>query len=164
MDFTAQEQKKEVKKENYMEVHMDARPENESLARLTVAGFLAQMNPTLEVVSDIKTAVSEAVTNAIIHGYQWKEGMQTTGKVHIFCKRRDSLFEVEIRDDGCGIADVALAMEPLYTSRPDLERSGMGFSFMEAFMDELEVESVLEQGTRIKMKRNIEKDDGLGEE
>ena len=118
---------------NEMELIFDSRSANESFARVTVASFMTSLNPTLEEVSDVKTAVSEAVTNAIIHGY------------------------VEISDQGKGIEDVKQAMEPLFTTRPELDRSGMGFSFMEAFMDLLEVESEVGKGTTVKMAKTIGK-------
>mgnify|MGYP000127493901 CR=1 FL=1 len=121
----------------------DSNSENESLARTVVAAFLARLDPTLEELGDVKTAVSEAVTNAIIHGYDGKPGKV---KIHIW---------IEVADQGVGIGDVNRAMEPLFTTRPEMERSGMGFAFMEAFMDELHVESQVGQGTTIRMKKKI---------
>ena len=135
---------------NEMEIIFDAVSANESLARVAVAAFVTEKNPTLEELSDIKTAVSEAVTNAIIHGYNGKEG-----KVRMHCKWSDKVLEVEIEDKGVGIENIKQAMEPLFTTRPDADRSGMGFSFMEAFMDELEVESTLGEGTLIRMQKEI---------
>ncbi len=137
---------------NEMELIFDSRSSNESFARVTVAAFMTALNPTVEEVSDVKTAVSEAVTNAIIHGYQ--------GEVHniyIRCRTEGRALYIEIEDKGRGIEDVQAAMEPLFTTKPDLDRSGMGFSFMEAFMDELEVESWPGKGTTVKMKKNIGK-------
>lgn len=137
---------------NEMELIFDACSKNESFARVTAAAFLTQLNPTLEEVADVKTAVSEAVTNCIIHGY---EGTQ--GKIHMKCTIEDNVFEVTISDDGCGIPDVRKAMEPMYTTKAELERSGMGFSFMEAFMDKLEVISEPGKGTTVKMEKTIGK-------
>ncbi|MBS7303224.1 MAG: anti-sigma F factor [Lachnospiraceae bacterium] len=141
---------KTCKTDNEMEIIFDAVSANESLARVAVAAFVTEKNPTLEELSDIKTAVSEAVTNAIIHGYNGKEG-----KVRMHCKWSDKVLEVEIEDKGVGIENIKQAMEPLFTTRPDADRSGMGFSFMEAFMDELEVESTLGEGTLIRMQKEI---------
>ena len=141
---------KTCKTDNEMEIIFDAVSANESLARVAVAAFVTEKNPTLEELSDIKTAVSEAVTNAIIHGYNGKEG-----KVRMHCKWLDKVLEVEHEDKGVGIENIKQAMEPLFTTRPDADRSGMGFSFMEAFMDELEVESTLGEGTLIRMQKEI---------
>ena len=135
---------------NHMQVEFDAISENEQLARLAVAAFITPLNPTIEEMSDVKTAISEAVTNAIIHGYE-----QEKGKVFIRCTLRGDLLEVEIEDQGKGIADVEQAMEPMYTSKPEADRSGMGFSFMEAFMDELEVSSIVGVGTTVSMKKKL---------
>lgn len=128
----------------------DSISENESLARTVVTAFLARLDPTMEELSDVKTAVSEAVTNAIIHGY---EG--APGKIRIHSWIEDNTIWVEIQDQGVGIADIEKAMEPLYTTRPEMERSGMGFAFMEAFMDELWVDSEVDKGTTIRMKKKI---------
>ena len=137
---------------NEMELIFDSRSINEGFARVAVAAFLTQLNPTLEEVSDVKTAVSEAVTNAIIHGYE-----KDVEKIWIRCHMQEQEFYIEIEDKGKGIEDVQKAMEPLFTTKPELERSGMGFSFMEAFMDEIEVESELGKGTIIRMKKTIGK-------
>jgi stage II sporulation protein AB (anti-sigma F factor) len=135
---------------NEMLLEIDSQSRNESFARMVVAGFVAQLDPTIEEIADIKTAVSEAVTNSIIHGYNSKEG-----KIKVFCKICNHEVFIEIRDKGVGIDNIEKAMEPLYTTKPELERSGMGFSFMEAFMDDLEVESKPGEGTTIKMKKLI---------
>ena len=135
---------------NHMQIEFDAISENEQLARLAVAAFITPLNPTLEEMSDVKTAISEAVTNAIIHGYE-----QEKGKVCIRCTLRGDLLEVEVEDWGKGIVDVEQAMEPMYTSKPEADRSGMGFSFMEAFMDELEVSSIVGDGTIVSMKKKL---------
>lgn len=136
--------------ENRMKLEFDSISENEGFARVAVAAFMTQLNPTLEEVSDVKTAVSEAVTNAIIHGYERKKGT-----VYLECLLKENEVEICVQDLGQGISDIRQAMEPLYTSKPELERSGMGFAFMEAFMDELKVESKLGEGTTIHMKKKI---------
>lgn len=138
--------------DNKMRLEFDSRSANEAFARVTVASFMTQLNPTLEEVSDVKTAVSEAVTNAIIHGYE--------GKLHtitIEASIEGKTLRLAVCDKGVGIADVKKAMEPLFTTKPELERSGMGFAFMEAFMDEVEVESAPGEGTCVKMKKVIGK-------
>lgn len=123
---------------------------NESFARVVVAAFMARMDPTIEELDDVKTAVSEAVTNAIIHGYQGGYGI-----VKIAAERREKTLKVTVMDEGVGIPDIEKAMEPLYTSIKGGERSGMGFSFMEAFMDELEVISEVGNGTIITMTKTL---------
>ena len=135
---------------NEMTLAFESISENEEFARVTVAAFASQLNPTLEEVADIRTAVSEAVTNAIIHGYP--EGIHT---IVLRVRMENQQLEVWVIDEGVGIADISRAMEPLYTSRPDLERSGMGFMFMEAFMDEVKVESSPGMGTTVYMKKQI---------
>ncbi len=124
--------------------------QNESFARMAVAAFATQLNPTIEELTDIRTAVSEAVTNAIVHGYESRGGT-----VYMDCYIKDRMFEVIVRDEGKGIEDVALAMQPFYTSMPNLERSGMGFSVMQAFMDSLHVSSSPGKGTTVSMKKLI---------
>ncbi len=135
---------------NEMRLEFDSISENEAFARVVVAAFMTRMNPSIEEVADVKTAVSEAVTNAIIHGYGGE-----VHKITIYGKTEDNLLTLWISDQGAGIEDVEKAMEPLYTSRPELERSGMGFLFMEAFMDEVSVESKLGEGTTVRMKKKI---------
>lgn len=135
---------------NEMNVEFDSIAKNESFARVIVASFITSTNPTLEEVSDIKTAVSEAVTNAIIHGYENKQG-----KIRIRTVVEDRSVYIEVIDRGVGIGDIKQAMEPLFTTKPAEERSGMGFSFMEAFMDRLEVESEMGKGTVVKMWKEI---------
>lgn len=142
---------KQMMHNNEMKIDFDSRSENEAFARVVVAAFAAQLDPTLEEISDIKTAVSEAVTNAIIHGYENKEG-----KVHITCRLYDTEVYIEVIDSGTGIEDIEQAREPLYTSKPELERSGMGFTVMESFMDEVFVESTPNNGTKIIMKKKIQ--------
>lgn len=138
---------------NEMKLEFRAVSDNEAFARTAVAAFVAQLNPTLEEISDIKTAVSEAVTNAIIHGYDGEN--REENKVWLSCMIKSDVLDVEISDRGIGIENIEKAMEPLYTSKPELERSGMGFSFMEAFMDDLEVISEVGQGTTIHMVKKI---------
>lgn len=142
---------------NKMKLEIEALSVNEGLARVAVAAFMAGLNPTLEDVEDVKTAVSEAVTNCIIHGYGLGEGAESNCEslIYIMCEIEEQVLTVEIMDKGVGIEDVKKAMEPLYTTKPELERSGMGFAFMEAFMDELSVESVVGEGTKVTMKKKI---------
>ncbi|MDD4112274.1 MAG: anti-sigma F factor [Herbinix sp.] len=137
---------------NKMILEFESKSQNESFARTVVAAFAATMDPTIEELADIKTAVSEAVTNSIIHGYGDCIGMVV---MRSFISGNE--ITVEVEDSGSGIEDINKAMEPLYTSRPELERSGMGFSFMEAFMDDLEVVSEFGKGTLVRMKKRIGK-------
>ena len=137
---------------NEMKLVFDSRPVNEGLARVTASAFCTQLNPTLEEVADLKTAVSEAVTNCIIHGYEGK-----VHKIEMICRLEGAELSVEIKDYGVGIPDVEKAMEPLYTTKPETDRSGMGFTFMEAFMDEVLVESRPGEGTTVRMKKRIER-------
>lgn len=152
---------------NEMEITFAAISNNESFARTAVAAFVSNLNPTLEELSDIKTAVSEAVTNSIIHGYENLYGYSrhgelrpaflavNPGKVKVRCLLEKETLQIEVTDAGKGIEDVDRAMEPLYTTKPELERSGMGFAFMEAFMDDLEVESAPGKGTCVRMKKKL---------
>jgi len=139
--------------QNHMKVFFNATSVNEGLARMVVAAFMTEMNPTLEQIADVKTAVSEAVTNAIIHGYDDEEK-----EVMLSCDRDGQQLVVTVEDQGVGIADLEEAMQPFYTSKPQLERSGMGFSFMEAFMDKLEVSSKVGEGTKVVMWKYIERE------
>lgn len=140
-------------RKNAMSLEFESKSENESFARTVVAVFAAQLNPTIEEIADIKTAVSEAVTNSIIHGYDGREG-----KIVLTCTIEGSKITVSVMDKGKGIEDIKQAMEPLYTTKPEMERSGMGFSFMEAFMDDLEVASVPGEGTTVIMTKTIDED------
>lgn len=135
---------------NEMSIIFDSRPVNEALARVAVASFCTQLNPTLEEVSDLKTAVSEAVTNCIIHGYEGR-----VHKIQVDCRLKGQELLVDVIDHGIGIPDIEKAMEPLFTTKPDKDRSGMGFTFMEAFMDEVSVESEVGRGTTVHMKKII---------
>ena len=135
---------------NEMTMIFESRPVNEGLARIAAAAFCTQLNPTLEEVSDLKTAVSEAVTNCIIHGSEGE-----IHKIHMTCRRQGQEIQIDIADEGAGIENIEKAMEPLYTTRPDKDRSGMGFTFMEAFMDQVTVESEVGKGTIVHMKKII---------
>lgn len=135
---------------NHMKLEFLSRSNNESFSRVVVAAFASQLDPTLEELSDIKTAVSEAVTNAIIHGYEYGEGV-----IVIESSIFGNTIEITVSDSGKGINDLEEAMEPFYTSKPNLERSGMGFTVMETFMDSLVVESLEGKGTVIKMTKHI---------
>ncbi len=139
-----------MKIENEMKLEFLSKSQNESFARTVVAAFAAQLDPTIEELSEVKTAVSEAVTNAVIHGYEYGEG-----KIVIISRIYERCIEIEVIDNGKGIDDISLAMQPLYTSKPELERSGMGFTVMETFMDEVIVDSNAGIGTSIKMKKTF---------
>ena len=139
--------------ENEMKLEFYSKSNNEAFARISVAAFAAQLDPTIEELADIKTAISEAVTNCIIHGYE-----DTEGTVKIKAKLLDNMLEVEITDNGKGIEDIELARKPLYTTKGNLERSGMGFTIMESFMDSVEIQSVVGIGTKIVMKKAIKKE------
>ncbi|CZR96144.1 MULTISPECIES: anti-sigma F factor [unclassified Clostridioides] len=136
---------------NIMEVKFSAISENESLARVIVASFAAKLDPTVDELVDIKTAVSEAVTNAIIHGYE----EDSSKFVFLRCEIEGNTIKIIVEDEGYGIENVEKAMEPLYTSKPELDRSGMGFTVMKSFMDDVEVSSVKDNGTRIEMSKKI---------
>ncbi|GAF21356.1 MULTISPECIES: anti-sigma F factor [Shouchella] len=139
--------------ENKMDLSFSAKSENESFARVTVGAFLAQLDPTMEELTEIKTVVSEAVTNAIIHGYDNDE----SGMVYISAVLRDNEIEIVIRDEGNGILDIDEAREPLFTSKPELERSGMGFTIMENFCHEMKVVSEPLLGTTVYLKKQLTK-------
>ena len=136
--------------DNEMKIEFLSKSNNEAFARISVAAFIAQLDPTLEEIADIKTAVSEAVTNSIIHGYEEK-----TGIVKLNCKITKNEVFIEISDSGKGIENVEIAKQPLFTTKANLERSGMGFTIMESFMDDVQVESVLGIGTKVTMKKKI---------
>ena len=138
--------------DNEMKLEFLSKANNEAFARITVAAFVSQLDPTSEELADIKTAVSEAVTNAIVHGYEDTEGI-----VKVVAKLFANTVEIEVSDTGKGIEDVELARKPLYTTKANLERSGMGFTIMESFMDEVEIDSVVGLGTKIRMKKIIKK-------
>ncbi|MBE5941832.1 MAG: anti-sigma F factor [Lachnospiraceae bacterium] len=136
--------------DEYMVLEFDGDSRNESFARVTVAAFVTRLDPTLEEIADIKTAVSEAVTNCVIHGYESKGG-----RIRIETRLLDRTVTITVKDFGIGIENISLAMEPLYTTKPEMDRSGMGFAFMEAFMDELSVDSQPGEGTTVVMKKRI---------
>ena len=145
---------------NQVFVRFDARSVNEAFARMVVMGFMMDMNPTMDELTDVKTAVSEAVTNAIIHGYpgyekslEWAEN--EFPQVELRCIREGQMLTVQIEDHGVGILDIEEARKPFFTTKPELERSGMGFSFMESFMDEVEISSAPGEGTSIVMHKYI---------
>lgn len=136
---------------NSMKLEFISISENEQFARTAVASFVSQLNPTLDEIDDIKTAVSEAVTNAIVHGYP-----RVVGMVHIHCVLEDKLVKITVSDNGCGISDINLARTPLYTTVKTGERSGLGFTVMETFMDEISVTSVPNEGTVVTMLKRID--------
>lgn len=138
--------------DNRVKIEFESRSKNEGFARVAVAAFVAQLDPTVEELTDVKTAVSEAVTNSIIHGYEGKND----GIVEIEATIIENSVKIIITDHGKGIEDIAKAVEPLYTSRPDLERSGMGFTVMETFMDSMEVESEKGKGTKVILSKKFE--------
>lgn len=140
--------------ENHMKIIFDAISVNESFARMAVVSFMSELDPTLEQIEDVRMAVSEAVTNAIIHGYKKDQNKQVT----LECSYRVNLLEIKVTDQGVGIIDVHKAMEPFYTSgtgEDGMQRAGMGFAFMKAFMDDLEVESKPGEGTKVIMRKEI---------
>ena len=139
--------------ENYMKLEVPAKSCNESFVRAAVAAFVVQTDLSIEEMADIKTAVSEAMTNSIVHGYAEMKGV-----VNLVCRIIDNAVEIEISDSGVGIEDIDKAMQPLYTSRPDGDRSGMGFTVMQTFMDELEVRSVPGEGTTVIMRKCVKAD------
>ena len=145
--------------DNEMKLEFTSKSSNEAFARITVAAFAAQLDPTIEELADIKTAVSEAVTNCIVHAYEDTEGI-----IKLRATLLDNVLEIEISDNGKGIEDVELARKPLYTTKANLERSGMGFTIMESFMDDFKVESIEGMGTKVTMKKYIkvpEKEESL---
>nr|WP_122011662.1 anti-sigma F factor [Maliibacterium massiliense] len=139
-----------MQSENYMELNVPSLSQNEAFARVVVAAFAAQLDPTMQELEDIKTAVSEAVTNAIIHGYENAQGV-----VHIRAWIAQDTLYVEVADDGVGIADIDKAREPLFTTRPEMERSGLGFTMMESFTDGVEVDSAPGKGTCVRMHKQF---------
>ena len=142
--------------DNEMKIEFLSKSNNEAFARIAVAAFIAQLDPTIEELADIKTAVSEAVTNSIIHGYE-----EQVGIVKLICKIQEYEIFIEISDSGKGIENVEIAKQPLYTTKSNIERSGMGFTIMESFMDDVEVESMLGIGTKVKMRKKIKKNNDV---
>lgn len=154
------ENKREVT--NHARVIFEAKSMNESFARMTIMAFMTEMNPTLDELQDVKTAVSEAVTNAIIHGYgmdyienEKDDDQENVKQVEMICHRQGQILTISIIDYGVGIPNVEEARQPFFTTKPELERSGMGFSFMETFMDKVKVESIVGEGTRVTMTKMI---------
>lgn len=145
------------KMKNEMHLQFSALSQNESFARVTVAAFITQLDPTLEEITEIKTVVSEAVTNAIIHGYD----SDPNGIVYISCTIEDGVVHLSIKDNGIGISDIEEARQPLYTTKPELERSGMGFTIMENFMDEVFIESYATKGTTLRLTKHLSKSKAL---
>lgn len=145
--------------ENEMKLEFISKSTNEAFARITVAAFASQLDPTIEELADIKTAVSEAVTNSIIHGYDNRQGI-----VKVMAKLKENEITIEISDKGKGIENIEVAKEPLYTTKPNLERSGMGFTIMESFMDTMEIESIVGLGTKITMTKKIKPKEEESEE
>ena len=136
---------------NYIKIEFPSRSSNEALARMTAAAFASQLDPTMEELGDIKTAVSEAVTNAIVHGYRGR-----TGTVELIMRQyAGGVFYICVKDKGAGIADIEQAMTPLFTTAPEEERSGLGFSVMESFMDSVSVKSAPGRGTAVAMEKRI---------
>ncbi|MBD1378691.1 anti-sigma F factor [Metabacillus arenae] len=142
---------------NEMNLQFSSLSQNESFARVTVAAFIAQLDPTMDELTEIKTVVSEAVTNAIIHGYD----NDPNGIVYISVILDDGIVHMTIKDKGAGIQDIDEARQPLYTTKPELERSGMGFTIMENFMDEVSIESSHETGTSVKLTKHLTKSKAL---
>lgn len=138
---------------NRMKIEFINKSENESFARVAVSAFISQIDPTIEELIEIKTALSEAVTNSIIHAYDKNEGV-----IILHCSIIGKQIEIIIEDNGIGIEDVTKAREPLYTSKPEQERSGMGFTVMETFMDEVEVHSIPGEGTKVTLRKSLEND------
>lgn len=140
--------------ENEMKLEFISKASNEAFARITVAAFASQLDPTIEELADIKTAVSEAVTNCIIHAYENKKGI-----IKLEAQLKDNEIIIQISDNGKGIENIDAAKEPLYTTKPNLERSGMGFTIMESFMDSMELESIVGLGTKITLRKKIKKEE-----
>ena len=137
--------------ENWMELTFPSLSINEGFARAAAAAFAALLDPTIDELSDLRTAVSEAVTNAIIHAY----GNDRSAMITLRCEAKDRQLKITVKDTGCGIEEIELARRPFYTSKPELERSGMGFAVMEAFMDSVEIESAPGQGTAVIMEKEM---------
>jgi len=135
---------------NEMKIEFLSKSSNEAFARVVAAAFVSQIDPTIEELADVKTAVSEAVTNAIIHGYESRQGF-----VRMYCRLFPCSVEISIIDEGVGIENVEIARQPLYTSKPEMDRSGMGFTVMESFMDRVEVLSVVGKGTTVRMYKTF---------
>lgn len=140
-----------MKVKNEMKLQFRALSQNESFARVTVASFISQLDPTMDELTEIKTVVSEAVTNSIIHGYE----SDPNGIIYINVSIENGYIDMTIKDKGIGIKDVEEARQPLFTTKPELERSGMGFTIMENFMDDIEVQSQPGKGTEIRLRKHL---------
>ena len=145
--------------ENKMSLEFLSKSENEAFARITVASFASQLDPSIEEISDIKTAVSEAVTNCIIHAYENRQGIIKINAKLKMNEETSNEIIIEISDNGKGIENIDIAKEPLYTTKPNLERSGMGFTIMESFMDTMKVESIVGLGTKVTLTKTIKKNE-----
>ena len=150
--------------ENEMKLEFISKAANEAFARITVAAFASQLDPTIEELADIKTAVSEAVTNCIIHAYENRQGIIKINAKLKMNEETSNEIIIEISDNGKGIENIDIAKEPLYTTKPNLERSGMGFTIMESFMDTMKVESIVGLGTKITLTKKIKKENEIQEE
>ena len=150
--------------ENEMKLEFISKSSNEAFARITVAAFASQLDPTIEELADIKTAVSEAVTNCIIHAYENRQGIIKINAKLKMNEETSNEIIIEISDNGKGIENIDIAKEPLYTTKPNLERSGMGFTIMESFMDTMKVESIVGLGTKITLTKKIKKEKEIQEE
>ena len=137
--------------DNQMEIRFVSKPENEALARMVISAFVMQANPVMSVITEIRTAISEAVTNTVVHAYEGREGL-----IILRATLSDGELATEVEDFGCGIEDVSAAMQPFYTSKPDQERTGIGFALMQSFMDRVEVQSIKGSGTLVRMKKKLE--------
>lgn len=133
-----------------LHLEFNSESDNERIARVVTAAYIMKFDPDMEEMEDIKTAVSEAVTNCIVHAY-----FDTSGKIQMDLTDEDGILKIEIKDQGVGILDIKKAMQPMYTTKPEEERTGMGFSFMEAFMDKVEVVSKPGAGTKIIMIKKM---------
>ena len=136
--------------DNKISIEFQSLSQNEGFARVAISAFIAQLDPTIDEMADVKTAVSEAVTNCIIHAYEGK-----VQKIEVRCRMQGRVIWVDVIDKGIGIENISKAMEPMFTTKPEKDRSGMGFTFMEAFMDEVTVESQVGDGTTVHMKKTI---------
>ena len=145
---------------NQMRLEFDAQPENESFARVAVSAFTVPLGPTMDVLSDVRTAVSEAVTNAIVHAYGERGGLIEVSAA----LRDDGVLLLDVRDRGCGIPDVPKAMEPFFTTQPEKERSGMGFAVMQSFMDAVLVTRAVGEGTCVHMEKRVRALGGMNNE
>ena len=139
-----------MQNENYFKISFPSRSVNEAFARMTIASFCMQFDPTIEQLNDIKTAVSEAVTNCVVHAYP-----DNVGTVYITAKLKNNILTVTVKDKGVGISDIQQAMQPMFTTDAKTERAGLGFAVMQTFMDKIKVASTVDKGTRVVVTKNI---------